>query len=95
MACSTSSTMWPSTPIWKGTKRDFSMASISSQGRREISWMRLYREVSHLGSLFCHRLSSKDGIIPRPSASLSLNFVSGCLVLFGGGCEGETKGGDP
>lgn len=50
--------------------------------------MRLYKEVSLLDSLSCHRLSSKDGIFPRPRASLSLNFVSGCLVLFGGGCEG-------
>lgn len=27
-------------------------------------------------------------MVPSPRASHSLNFVSGCLLLFGGGCEG-------
>lgn len=63
------------------------LSSLSLQERRRISWKRLYKEISQLGSLSCTKLMSKDGIFPRPRASHSLNFVSDYLVLFGGGCE--------
>ncbi|OAY74097.1 F-box/kelch-repeat protein [Ananas comosus] len=72
-----------------------SSSSSSSSGdgggkRRGVAWRRLYQQVSQLGSLSCRRLSLSGGggASPRPRASLSLNFVAGWLVLFGGGCEG-------
>lgn len=58
------------------------------------SWMNIYRQVSRLDSVTCHNLLAllveEEAALPRPSprASHSLNFVSDCLVLFGGGCEG-------
>ncbi|OMO65509.1 hypothetical protein COLO4_31179 [Corchorus olitorius] len=53
-------------------------------------WIRLYKQVSQLDSVCCYKLSDSDPdlLLPSPRASHSLNFVSGCLVLFGGGCEG-------
>lgn len=55
-----------------------------------VPWMRLYRQVTQLESLSCRNISDPDGdlVLPNPRASHSLNFVSNCLVLFGGGCEG-------
>ena len=52
--------------------------------------MRLYKQVRQLDSVSCHRLSDPDVgmVLPKARASHSLNFVSDCLVLFGGGCEG-------
>ncbi|KAG9143880.1 hypothetical protein Leryth_016086 [Lithospermum erythrorhizon] len=44
-----------------------------------------------MDTVYCHRILSEldgDEVFPSPRASHSLNFVSGCLVLFGGGCEG-------
>ncbi|PKU69892.1 F-box/kelch-repeat protein At1g51550 [Dendrobium catenatum] len=73
---------------WGGGVVDALVASLSAQDRREYSWKRLYYRVSQAGLLSCRRLLTKDGISPRPRASHSLNFVSDCLVLFGGGCEG-------
>ncbi|KAK1289031.1 F-box/kelch-repeat protein [Acorus calamus] len=54
------------------------------------SWKRLYEKVFRMGSVSCVRLSARegDGASPRARASHSLNFISDCLVLFGGGCEG-------
>lgn len=62
----------------------------SSTSYQQLPWMRLYKEVSLLDSVSCHKLSDPDGelVFPSPRASHSLNFVSDCLVLFGGGCEG-------
>lgn len=55
------------------------------------NWLNLYRRVYLLDSVYCHRLLSSDDthdVLPNSRASHSLNFVSGFLVLFGGGCEG-------
>lgn len=43
-----------------------------------------------MDTVSCHRLSDLvvDEEYPRPRASHSLNFVSGCLVMFGGGSDG-------
>ncbi|GLJ26488.1 hypothetical protein SUGI_0511620 [Cryptomeria japonica] len=38
-------------------------------------------------SVFARQLTQLDAI-PSPRASHSLNFISGTLVLFGGGCQG-------
>lgn len=55
----------------------------------QLPWMRLYKQVSQ-PDFSCHKLSEPDGelVLPNPRASHSLNFVSDCLVLYGGGCEG-------
>ncbi|MQL70249.1 hypothetical protein Taro_002567, partial [Colocasia esculenta] len=62
-------------------------ALLASLERRGLSWKRLYQQVVQLSSLSCTRLYSKDGIFPMPRASHTLNFVSDCLVLQGGGCD--------
>lgn len=43
-----------------------------------------------MGSVSCLRLTPVDDdmVAPTPRASHSLSFLSDCLVLFGGGCEG-------
>ncbi|KAF6155631.1 hypothetical protein GIB67_034726 [Kingdonia uniflora] len=69
-----------------------SSSSAAVMGDDVMYWKRLYCEVSKLGSVSCLRLAcvDDDGVeeFPSPRASHSLNFVSNCLVLFGGGCEG-------
>ncbi|KAK8913724.1 F-box/kelch-repeat protein [Platanthera zijinensis] len=77
---------------WGSGVVDALASSFSFHDRREFSWKRLYQRVSQAGSLSCRRLVTKDGISPRPRASHSLNFISDCLVLFGGGCEGGRGG---
>ncbi|KAL9255113.1 F-box/kelch-repeat protein-like protein [Drosera capensis] len=63
------------------------LCSPSSSGDR---WMKLYRRVVGLDEVGCRRLGSGDeaGARARARASHSMNFVGGCLVVFGGGCEG-------
>ncbi|XP_020599902.1 F-box/kelch-repeat protein At1g51550 [Phalaenopsis equestris] len=73
---------------WGGGAVDALVASCSSHDRREVSWKSLYHRISQAGLLSCRRLLTKDGVSPRPRASHSLNVVSDCLVLFGGGCDG-------
>ncbi|CAI9757579.1 unnamed protein product [Fraxinus pennsylvanica] len=74
---------------WGSSAIDALKASSSVQG---IHWKKLYQQVYQLDSVCCHKLlvETPDGdeIFPGPRASHSLNFVNGCLVLFGGGCEG-------
>ena len=43
-----------------------------------------------MDSVCCHKLSYPHGDLdfPKARASHSLNFVSDCLILFGGGCDG-------
>lgn len=57
---------------------------------QQLPWMRLYKQVSQLDCVSCRKLSDPDDeiVLPNPRASHSLNCVSDCLVLFGGGCEG-------
>ncbi|WCJ28524.1 Kelch repeat-containing F-box family protein [Euphorbia peplus] len=65
-------------------------SSSSSNSRQQLPWMRLYKQISQLDSISCRKLADSDtqSLFPSPRASHSLNFVSDCLVLFGGGCEG-------
>ncbi|KAJ8759993.1 hypothetical protein K2173_010849 [Erythroxylum novogranatense] len=69
-----------------------SVAALKSSiiNNQQLPWMRLYKQVSQLDSVSCYKLSDPDGDLtfPSPRASHSLNFVSGCLILFGGGSEG-------
>ncbi|KAL2932854.1 hypothetical protein RDABS01_015973 [Bienertia sinuspersici] len=62
----------------------------SNYGGNQLPWMKLYQQVAQLSSVSCLKLTSPvaDDLIPCPRASHSLNYVSNCLVLFGGGCEG-------
>lgn len=72
-------------------RRDLGNSSVegflASSTDRRFSWKKLYQQVFNLGSVSCLRLSSQDGIFPRPRASHSLNFISECLVVFGGGYD--------
>lgn len=70
---------------WGNGPVDSLLASLETRG---LSWKSLYQQVAQLSSLSCTRLCSKDGIFPMPRASHTLNFVSDCLVLHGGGCDG-------
>ncbi|XP_073037596.1 F-box/kelch-repeat protein At1g51550-like [Primulina eburnea] len=57
----------------------------------KLPWKNMYRQVYQLDTVNCHSLllgNDDEWPCPRPRASHSLNLVSGCLVLFGGGCEG-------
>lgn len=71
-------------------RRDWGNSSVEdflASTDKKFSWKTVYQQVFYLGSVSCFRLSSQDGIFPRPRASHSLNFISECLVLFGGGYE--------
>ncbi|XP_077222397.1 F-box/kelch-repeat protein At1g51550-like isoform X2 [Tasmannia lanceolata] len=94
MTCKKFKTLASSDILWESLcRRDWGNPSVDglliSYPERKLSWKKLYQKVSQICSISCFRLSGKDGIFPRPRASHSLNFISGCLVLFGGGCEGD------
>ena len=88
----TSDTLWESIcrREWGSTSVDAFKSSINTSKNQQLPWMRLYKQVSQLDSFSCHKLPDPDRelMLPTPRASHSLNFVSDCLVLFGGGCEG-------
>ncbi|CAL1373947.1 unnamed protein product [Linum trigynum] len=93
----TSDTLWESV-----CTREFGASSVDAlrssllPNLRNVAakpWMAMYRKVSRLDTVSCRRLlpdpdAAELGGIPSPRASHSLNFISDCLVLFGGGCEG-------
>ena len=60
----------------------------------EFPWIRLYKQVYVMDCVYCYKLCDPNSCLeleldfPSPRASHSLNFVSDCLVLFGGGREG-------
>nr|ACT22760.1 F-box protein [Allium cepa] len=88
----TSNSLWEYVCIrdWGAQSIDalISTSTLLNKDRSCISWIRVYKEICGVGSFSCDRLFSEDGMVPMARASHSLNFVSGCLVLFGGGCEG-------
>ncbi|KAF9613308.1 hypothetical protein IFM89_006818, partial [Coptis chinensis] len=67
-----------------------SCSSSQDMRHQQLSWRKLYQKISQLGSVNCLRLAVVDDnlLLPTPRASHCLNFVSDCLVLFGGGYEG-------
>ncbi|XWS19245.1 hypothetical protein CRYUN_Cryun32bG0114100 [Craigia yunnanensis] len=88
-----SNTLWESIcrRDWGTTAVDALQSSFhGDEDHQLLPWIRLYKQVSQLDSVCCYKLSEPDLdlVLPSPRASHSLNFVSGCLVLFGGGCEG-------
>ncbi|KAL0012791.1 hypothetical protein SO802_007899 [Lithocarpus litseifolius] len=95
MTCKRFKALACSDTLWESIcRRDWGPNSVdvlkSSNFQFQLQWMRLYRQISKLESVSCHKMTYPDGEfeLPKPRASHSLNFVSDCLVLFGGGCEG-------
>ncbi|KAI9160148.1 hypothetical protein LWI28_005572 [Acer negundo] len=96
MTCKRFRSLASSDTLWESIcRRDWGPKSVeafksSSNQYHMLPWMRLYKQLCQLESVFCQKLSDPDGglLLPNPRASHSLNFVSDCLVLFGGGCEG-------
>ncbi|KAF7814659.1 F-box/kelch-repeat protein [Senna tora] len=82
--------------VWESVcRRDWGSRCVdalksSNSNRSRCPWMRIYKQVSALDSVYCHGLPDSLAQLdfPTPRASHSLNFLSDCLVLFGGGCEG-------
>ncbi|KAI4355901.1 hypothetical protein L6164_004629 [Bauhinia variegata] len=84
LACS--DTLWESV-----CRRDWGSRCVDAlKSSNHFPWMRLYKQLSQMDSFACYDLSRPDCDLDFPAAraSHSLNFVSDCLVLFGGGCEG-------
>ncbi|CAL0325900.1 unnamed protein product [Lupinus luteus] len=95
MTCKILKDITSSDTLWKSLCcRDFGSTCVDAlmyKYQLQISWMRLYKQVYQLDSVCCHRLYETHGAdldFPSARASHSLNFVSNCLVMFGGGCEG-------
>ncbi|KAK4479225.1 hypothetical protein RD792_014736 [Penstemon davidsonii] len=97
MTCKKLKSLAYSDSLWEYVcKRDWGHTSVDalkgSNHLQQLPWKKLYQQVYQLDSVFCHRLLADspdaDEIVPSPRASHSLNMVSGCLVLFGGGCKG-------
>ncbi|KAG8380263.1 hypothetical protein BUALT_Bualt07G0175000 [Buddleja alternifolia] len=95
MTCKKLKSLAYSDSLWESIcKRDWGQTPVDALkgSNHPLPWKKLYQQVYQLDSVCCHRLlaDSPDGdkILPSPRASHSLNLVSGCLVLFGGGCEG-------
>lgn len=93
MTCKKLKSLAYSDSLWESIcRRDWGQPPVDALNASNHPWKKLYQQVYQLDSVFCHRLSAEipdaDEILPTPRASHSLNLVSGCLVLFGGGCEG-------
>ncbi|XP_058068173.1 F-box/kelch-repeat protein At1g51550 [Magnolia sinica] len=92
MTCRRFKSIASSDMLWEGIcRRDWGNISVDgllASSDKKLPWKKVYQQVSQLGCVSCIRLHGKDGILPKPRASHSLNFISDCLVLFGGGCEG-------
>ncbi|KAL6137278.1 hypothetical protein ACLB2K_062570 [Fragaria x ananassa] len=96
MTCKKFRALTASDTLWEYIcQRDWGPRSVealkASNSNQQFPWMRIYKQVSGVDSVYCHRLCADPDaelVFPTPRASHSLNFVSDCLVLFGGGCEG-------
>lgn len=94
MTCKKLKSLTYSDSLWESIcGRDWGQIPVDAlKGSNRIPWKKLYQQVYQLDSVLCRRLlpENPDGreILPSRRASHSLNLVSGCLVLFGGGCEG-------
>lgn len=100
MTCKRFKALTSSETLWKSLcKRDLSSTCVDSLVKscntsnhhvHQFSWMKLYKKIYQMDSVCCHKLSYPHGDLnfPKARASHSLNFVSDCLVLFGGGCDG-------
>nr|GLL17875.1 F-box/kelch-repeat protein At1g51550 [Ipomoea trifida] len=97
MTCRRFKSLSCSDSLWESIcRRDWGQSSVDSlkpflETKQGISWKNIYHQIHQLDSLCCSRILSNpqtEELLPRPRASHSLNFVSNCLVLFGGGCEG-------
>ncbi|KAK9066132.1 hypothetical protein SSX86_013453 [Deinandra increscens subsp. villosa] len=93
-------TLTRSHTLWKSVcARDWGHSAVESIIRSSSSssssspppdWNRLYQRLRNLDRVSCFNLLTGTGTghTPTPRASHSLNFFSGCLLLFGGGCDG-------
>lgn len=96
MTCKKLKSLASSDSLWESIcRRDWGLTSFDAlKGSNYVQrtpWRKVYQQVFELDSVFCRRLLADgdgDGDFPSPRASHSLNLVSGCLVLFGGGCQG-------
>ncbi|KAJ0075726.1 hypothetical protein Patl1_34937 [Pistacia atlantica] len=96
MSCKRFRSLTSSDFLWESLcKRDWGESSVNAlkSSCQIVPWMWLYKQGSQLECVSCHKLSDPDVdlALPNPRASHSLNFVSNCLVLFGGGCEGAPR----
>lgn len=91
-ALTCSDTLWESVckRDWGSRCVDALKCSSIINNQPQFPWMSLYKQVFLLDSVHCQRLSDPLPQLdfPTPRASHSLNVVSDCLVLFGGGSEG-------
>ncbi|XP_051148052.1 F-box/kelch-repeat protein At1g51550 [Andrographis paniculata] len=99
MTCKRLRSLTYSDPLWETIcRRDWGHAPVDALNASiRLPWKKVYQHVCQSDSLYCYRLladcpsPSPDGhqaLLPTPRASHSLNIVSGCLLLFGGGCDG-------
>ncbi|KAK4427486.1 F-box/kelch-repeat protein [Sesamum alatum] len=96
MTCKKLKSLAYSDSLWESIcRREWGQPPVEAlKGSSNHPWKKLYQQVYLLDFVFCRRLLAEipdpdaDEILPTPRASHSLNLVSGCLVLFGGGCEG-------
>ncbi|GAA0170345.1 DNA-binding transcription factor [Lithospermum erythrorhizon] len=96
MSCKKFQSLANSDPLWEAIcRREWGHNSVdalkTNQYKHKVSWKKLYQQAYQMDTVYCHRILKEfdcGDVLPSPRASHSLNYVSGCLVLFGGGCEG-------
>ncbi|KAL4584535.1 hypothetical protein LXL04_009138 [Taraxacum kok-saghyz] len=93
MTCKKATRLTHSHTLWKSIcTRDWGHSTIdafvnSSSNPLSVDWKRLYQRLRNLDRVSCYKLTDSE-TSPGSRASHSLNYFSGCLVLFGGGSEG-------
>ncbi|KAH6773289.1 Kelch repeat-containing F-box family protein [Perilla frutescens var. hirtella] len=92
MTCKKVRSLANSDSLWESVcRRDWGngpFEALKTCNDLRLPWKKLYQQVYELDSVFCRRLLAVEESVPTSRASHSLNLVSGCLVLFGGGCTG-------
>ncbi|XP_021984598.1 F-box/kelch-repeat protein At1g51550 [Helianthus annuus] len=86
MTCKKTLLLTRSQTLWKSIcARDWGHSTLDACSP-SLDWIQLYRRLRNLDRVSCFNLDASDA--PTPRASHSLNFFKGCLLLFGGGCDG-------
>lgn len=95
MSCKRLRSICSSDTLWESLcRRDLGVGVDLDALKLQVPWMRLYKQLSLLDSVYCYKLCPNappaDALVPVPTprASHSINFVDDSLLLFGGGCEG-------
>ncbi|GJX18767.1 F-box/kelch-repeat protein [Tanacetum coccineum] len=101
MTCKKTNQLLFSNDFWKSIcTRDWAHSTLDAlliaNNNISADWRTLYQRLRNMDRVSCFSLlqpSTSDAVGPTARASHSLNYFKGCLLLFGGGSEGDVLWG--